>query len=212
MLMFLPGEGWQFFLQAGRGGSWQDRRAIHNSSWIMMFFYFYFSVAMACKCFSRQGSRSSLCQTFISPKEKLCLGKLNIMKKKPMQLLLLAEMQKFIRASVTGRRLMPSGKKISKGTIEQYQHIYNLLKEYEASHEPLRIQLLNRCSFRVLQQEKNYWFRFFRRFSQFMYRQKHYYDHYSNSVFKVIRTLFNYLISERGLPIGEFHRRFRSPA
>jgi len=128
------------------------------------------------------------------------------------QLLLLPQFQKFITASATGRRLMPSGKKVSPGTIQQYQCTNLLLEEFEQQQEyPLRIIILHRSSIRVIQKEKNYWIKFFRKFSEFLYNQKGYFDSYTSSVFKTIKAFFHYLAVEKALPIGEFHKRFRIP-
>lgn len=122
-------------------------------------------------------------------------------------------MEKFIKATVTGRRLTASGKRIRRGTIEQYRHVLKLLRQYETKQkEPLRILLLHRSSLRRLQQEKNYWQRFFKNFSQYMYRNRHYYDQYAGSVFKVIKVFFHYLSIEKGLPVGAYHKQFRAPA
>lgn len=135
------------------------------------------------------------------------------MKKELRHLLLLPEFQKFITASCTGRRLLPSGKKITKGTIVQYQCAYALLQEFESLQpEPLRIIILHRSSLRLLQREKNYWLRFFRKFSAFLYAEKKYFDQYTGSVFKIIKTFFHYLSVEKALPVGEFHKKFRVPA
>ena len=121
-------------------------------------------------------------------------------------------MEKFITATATGRRLMPSGKRIRTGTIEQYRHVYSLLRQFEErQQEPLRILMLHRSPLRHLQKEKNYWKRFFKNFSQYMYRTKHYYDQYAGSVYKVIKVFFHYLSIERGLPVGEYHKQFRTP-
>ncbi len=126
---------------------------------------------------------------------------------------LLSEFQKFITASKTGRRLMPSGKKVREGTLEQYNCVYLLLKEFqELQVVPIRIQLLTRNSLRLIQKEKLYWFRFFKNFSAFLYKQKKCFDQYIGSVFKVLKTFFNYLLKEKCLPVGEFHRQFRIPA
>src|ERR1700741_846781 len=92
------------------------------------------------------------------------------MKKEPRSLLLLPEFQKFINASATGRRLLPSGKRITKGTTEQYRCVHSLLEEFEKRQpEHLRIVILHRSSLQLLQREKNYWLRFFRKFSAFLY-------------------------------------------
>jgi len=135
------------------------------------------------------------------------------MKNTTRQLLLIPEFQKFITSSSTGRRLMPSGKKVRPGTIQQYQCVYLLLQEFEnIQGEPIKITLLNRATLRVLQKEKNYWLRFFKKFSCFLYKNKNCYDQYTGSVFKVIKTFFHYLIIEKALPVGEFYKRFRIPS
>jgi len=127
-------------------------------------------------------------------------------------LALLPEFRKFITASASGRRLMVAGKKVRKGTLVQYWCTYQLLEEYEKTlEEPLRIQLLNRASLQALQKGKNYWTRFFKRFSHYLYQQKKYFDQYVSAVFKIIKTFFRYLALEKGYPVGEFYKKFRIP-
>lgn len=134
------------------------------------------------------------------------------MKKETPALLLLPEFQKFITASASGRRLMPSGKKIRPGTIDQYRCIYGLLAEFEQlEQQPLRILILHRTSLRTIAKEKNYWKKFLKRFTDFCWRKKTYFDSYTASVLKVIKTFFNYLSIEKALPVGEFHKKFRVP-
>jgi len=121
-------------------------------------------------------------------------------------------LNQFIKVSATGRRLSASFKKLSAGTLDSYRYVQNLLLEYEQrTGAPLSIQLLHRASHRTLQKEKNYWSRFYTRFSTFLYREKGYGDHYAGSVFKVLKTFFNYLASEKGFSIGNYHRSFRVP-
>jgi hypothetical protein len=128
------------------------------------------------------------------------------------QLSLIIEFQKFITASKTGRRLMPSGKKVRAGTIEQYQCVLLLLEQFQQLQpKPIRIVLLTKNALRVLQQEKLYWCRFFKKFSTFLYKQKNCYDQYTNSVFKILKAFFNYLLKEKCLPVGVFHCQFRIP-
>lgn len=120
---------------------------------------------------------------------------------------------KFMAATATGRRLMPSGKKIRKSTQMQYLHVYKLLCEFESClPQPLRIRLVHRSSLRELQREKNYWAVFFRKFCSFLYNEKKYFDYYCTGVFKVLKTFFNYLGTEKSLPVGHFHKKFRVPA
>ena len=129
------------------------------------------------------------------------------------QVLLISEFTKFIKASSTGRRLMLSGKKLRPGTIRQYQSVSLLLHQFESFQpEPLRILLLQKASLRTLQKEKNYWRRFFKQFSQFLYKKRGCHDQYVSSVFKVIKTFFNFLLVEKAFPVGNFHKNFRVPA
>ncbi len=115
-------------------------------------------------------------------------------------------------ASSTGRRLSASGKRLTTGTIDQYKCVYKLLEEYEGiTTIPLRIKLIHRSSLRELQKEKLYWQRFFRNFTEYLYRKK-YYDHYVTLVYKTIKTFFNYLIIEKCLPVGLYHKQFRLPS
>lgn len=135
------------------------------------------------------------------------------MKNNSRQLLLIPEFQKFITASSSGRRLMPSGKKVRKGTIQQYHCVLLLLEEFQTQlKEPLRILILHRSSLRTIQKEKNYWSRFFKSFTNFLYKEKKCYDQYTGAVLKVIKTFFHYLSIEKSLPVGEFHKKFRVPS
>lgn len=133
------------------------------------------------------------------------------MKKAP-QLQFTEQFLKFIKASRSGRRMTPSGKRITHGTITNYKHVYRLIEEFEIrSTEKLRIQLLHRASMRTLQREKNYWKRFFIHFSNFLYKEKNYYDNYVANTFKIIKTFFNHLQKEKGLIVGNYHKSFRIP-
>ena len=133
------------------------------------------------------------------------------MKQTP-QLEFIPQFDRFIKASRSGRRLTPSGKRITQGTITNYEHVYRLIEEFETrSTVKLRIQLLHRASMRTLQREKNYWKRFFIHFSNFLYKEKNYYDNYVANSFKTIKTFFNHLQKEKGFIVGNYHKSFRIP-
>ena len=135
------------------------------------------------------------------------------MKKNTRQILLIPAFDKFIAVSVSGTRTTISGKKIKIGSISQYRCVCKLLRQYEEKYQlTLRIVLLHRSSLRQLQSEKLYWKRFFRHFSSFLYNEKKFYDQYIGSVAKVLRTFFNYLKTEKTLPVGDYHKQFRVPA
>ena len=74
------------------------------------------------------------------------------------QLLFLPEFRKFINASRTGRRLMPSGKKIRKTTIRQYEITCRLVAAFEKyTGEQLEIMLSARITPRQQEKTRKYW-------------------------------------------------------
>lgn len=134
------------------------------------------------------------------------------MKKTAPQVFISAYLTQFIRASASGRRLTASCKKITEGTINNYRYAQNLLLEFEAkTGTPLRIQLLHRASMRTLSKERNYWARFYLQFSNFLYKDKGFHDNYVSSIFKILKTFFNYLQTQKGYSVGNYHRSFRIP-
>lgn len=122
------------------------------------------------------------------------------------------EFRKFITASKTGRRAMASGKKLRKGTLVQYECVYLLLHDFEQyKGEAIRIALLYKNNLRLLTKEKNYWQKFIRQFADFMYKEKNCQDNYIGTVYKIIKTFFRYLQTEKTLPVGDFYKKFRVP-
>lgn len=126
--------------------------------------------------------------------------------------MLVEQFRLFLQASTNGRRKTKSGYRYSKGTLTQYQIVLDQLKQYEVEKEkPIRICLLNRSSLQVIRQEKIYWDRFFFHFNVFLFQQTKCSDNYAASVFKIIKTFWNYLLIDKGLPIGQFHKKFCVP-
>lgn len=122
------------------------------------------------------------------------------------------EFEKFVSISNCGRRLSLSGKRIRKGTICQYNCVLKLLKEFESlNNATTRITLIHKLSLKGIQKEIKYWDKFYREFSSFLYKEKKCYDSYVLSVYRIIKTFFQYLRRERALPIGEFHKKFKIP-
>ena len=134
------------------------------------------------------------------------------MKKSSPHVILQEKFRQFIKASASGRRLTPSGRKITTGTIVNYRYVLKIIGEFETKYDTcLRIQLLHRTSVRLLLREKNYWNRFIIQFLNFLYTEKGYYDNYVASVLKILKTFFNHLEKEKGLIIGNYHKAFRAP-
>lgn len=108
-----------------------------------------------------------------------------------------------------GRRLQKSGKRVSEGTITNYENICRLLKDFSARYDfPLRVISIHNLNLRDLKKEQTYWRRFYREFSSFLYDKLKLYDNYVGSVFKLLRTFFNYLNQEMNINTGHFHKKF----
>jgi hypothetical protein len=69
--------------------------------------------------------------------------------------------EKFIQASKKGRRLQPNGKRISNGTIKNYEGTLKLLRLFaDETKFSLRIVPANRLSKRSYEVERIYWKKF----------------------------------------------------
>lgn len=129
------------------------------------------------------------------------------------EILLLPEFELFIRDSKKGKRRTASGKRISKGTIEQYETVRKYLAQFEKMQPaPLRMAALYGRQQRLCLREKRYWKKTRAGLESFLRDQHDCYDVYIASVFKTIKAFFSYLRCEKGLPIGDFHKELRAPA
>ena len=106
---------------------------------------------------------------------------------------LIYQMEKFIADSKSGRRRKPDGNRLAKGTITNYCNCLRLMKQFDngsyASIEICTGLKMNQSFFR---QRKLYWARFYRNFSDFLYKRG-YFDNYVSNLFKVVRTLLHWL-------------------
>lgn len=116
---------------------------------------------------------------------------------------------RFIKDSETGRRLQPNGKKISTGTIKNYGHTRLLLQKFcIAKSFDLRIANSRRLTQRQMQSEKNYWLKFYKKFTDYLYADCGHFDNYVGANVKNIRTFFGYLQKQLHLNTGEFYKQF----
>ena len=68
---------------------------------------------------------------------------------------------RFINDSNRGRRLQPNGKRISAGTVKNYESTLQLIQRFCSSKNfLLRIRPARKLNSRELQAEKNYWKKF----------------------------------------------------
>ncbi|WP_435578741.1 tyrosine-type recombinase/integrase [Gilvibacter sp.] len=116
--------------------------------------------------------------------------------------------QTFIRDSETGKRLKKNGERIKKASIDNYKYVYRNLVEFEnVTGFELRICDASRLTKREYLTEKNYWKKFYKRYTDYLYK-KGCYDNYVGHNVKVIRTFFNYLKNDRDFNTGDFQRLF----
>jgi site-specific recombinase XerD len=116
---------------------------------------------------------------------------------------------KFISDSKKGRRLQPNGKKLSAGTIANYGYTKLLLEKFcnEKTFE-LRIRRAKYLNRREADVEKNYWKKFYKRFTDYLYEDLGCYDNYIGQNIKNIKAFFNYLNKDLAMGTGEFHKLF----
>lgn len=124
-------------------------------------------------------------------------------------LCLLSLYEKFIHDSNKGNRLQPNGKSVTEGTVQNYYHSFLVLKRFSAEKQfELRIKPVRRLSTRELATEKNYWKKFYKRFTSYLYDECGYFDNYAGVNIKNLKTFFNYLNKELALGVGDFHKLF----
>jgi len=115
----------------------------------------------------------------------------------------------FIDANKRGKRLQPNGNRLSSGTITNYIYTLNLLRSFssEKSFE-LRIRPVRYLTTRQLETEKNYWRKFYKRFTDYLYNDCGHFDNYVGQTMKNVRVFFNYLNKGLTLGVGDFHKSF----
>lgn len=116
---------------------------------------------------------------------------------------------RFINDSKKGRRLQPNGKRISEGTIKNYEYSLKLVQSFCARKNfSLRIRPANKLNRRELMIEKNYWKKFYRGFTDYLYNECNFYDNYAGQHIKNLKVFFNYLSKELMPGLGDFHKQF----
>ncbi len=72
----------------------------------------------------------------------------------------------------------------------------------------LRLRALRHLSLRDLKAERNYWKKFYKLFTDFLYNDIGCYDNYAGGNIKNLRLFFSYLNKDLGLGVGEFYKLF----
>lgn len=124
---------------------------------------------------------------------------------------LLLLLKRFIKASETGKRKQSNGKKITKGTIQNYYFLLQQLEQFTITEATeLRLPELKRSGKRQVKANYKYWQQFYVRFTAFLYKKK-LSDNYVGMLIKILRCFFNYLETEKQIYTGNSQKKFIVP-
>ena len=116
--------------------------------------------------------------------------------------------KQFIKDTETGKRLKKNGERIKPQSIVNYRYVLqNLIKFSQDCKFELRICDASKLDKRELLSEKNYWKKFYHKFTDYLYKQGCY-DNYVGANIKTIRVFFNYLKNDKDFNTGNFQRLF----
>jgi integrase len=116
---------------------------------------------------------------------------------------------KFIADSNRGRRLQPNGKRLSQATVKNYTCTKKLVEKFCQEKEfRLRIREEKRLNSREMESERNYWKKFYKKFTDFLYNDLGCFDNYIGQNIKNLKTFFNYLNRDTSINFGNFHKQF----
>ena len=119
---------------------------------------------------------------------------------------------RFILESTKGKRQQKNGNRLRLGTVQNYVYTRKILAEFSVTKKvELRIRDIRKLNARELESERGYWKKFYRKFTEFLYQHKGFYDNYAGFHFKTIRSFFNYLNNEKGMSVGTYHKLFFVP-
>lgn len=122
--------------------------------------------------------------------------------------LLLPLFKKFIRETETGKRLKNNGEKIKKSSIKNYKYVLNNLEKFSVQTGfELRLCDASKLTKREYLTEKNYWKKFYKKFTTYLYKNGCY-DNYVGANVKIIRVFFNYLKYDKDFSTGDFQKLF----
>lgn len=116
--------------------------------------------------------------------------------------------KQFIKESENGKRLKKNGEKIKPESIRNYRQLLQNLIEFSTLNKfELRICEANKLNKREFISEKNYWKKFYLKFTTFYYK-KGCHDNYVGTNMKLIRVFFNYLKNDKDISTGDFQQLF----
>jgi len=121
---------------------------------------------------------------------------------------LLPLFKQFIKDTETGKRLKKNGERIQPQSIKNYYYVLqNLIQFSTETKFELHICDAAKLTTRELVSEKNYWKKFYKQFTEFLYK-KGCFDNYVGANIKTLRVFFNYLKNDKDFNTGDFQRLF----
>ncbi len=118
----------------------------------------------------------------------------------------------FIKESSAGKRLKKNGSRISDSTIDTYGYFKRVITLFtEETFFEIKLFIVDHLTQREKEVAANYWRKFYNDFTSFMYNKMGYFDNYVGNIIKTLRTFLNYLIQERNINIGVYHKSFYAP-
>ncbi|MES2726825.1 MAG: tyrosine-type recombinase/integrase [Bacteroidota bacterium] len=118
-------------------------------------------------------------------------------------------LRQFIIDSQSKKRLQKNGTIIKQSTIDTYELLYkNILSYCLKKHCLIEFPLLNYNAKKDINKADKYWKEFYLKFTDYLYKDLDCYDNYVGNQIKVLKVFFNYLLLEKNMPIGLFHKKF----
>lgn len=116
--------------------------------------------------------------------------------------------EQFIMDSKKGFRIKPDGRLIRASTIKNYSITYKALKDFtEKTGFTIRLYIASNLTKNETIEAQRYNQQLYYQFSEFLYK-KGFYDNFVGHIIKVLKVFYNYLINEKHLNLGSFHKKF----
>lgn len=119
----------------------------------------------------------------------------------------------FLKEMKDGTRKQKNGKPLRQSSIKPYIYLQKRLYDFSIKKNfLLRIYAIDSLKKRELNAEKKYWIKFYNKFTDYLYKDCDCFDNYVNSSIKRLRAFFNYLIEDKDINVGSYHKKFYSVA
>ena len=115
----------------------------------------------------------------------------------------------FIHHSSSGIHRKKDGSRLSEGTVGNYISTRNNIQKF-CDEKNFKIRLFIDCNLTQKEREKavKYWMKFYDKFTSWMYYDQNNFDNVVGFYIKNIKVFMNYLVAEKNLMIGQYHKQF----